>query len=135
VFKFDRKKASLTTTCDPSSTPFVVYGAGEPVSIIPADDTPPVFQYSGINASGTSISFTFDAPVMGHTGFSVVATSGTLLTYASGDPSSTIFFSTSRAFASGETVHLYYDPGTVTDLAGNMLAPITNGSVSNGSVR
>lgn len=106
------------------------------------DTTPPTLSSATIGSSGTQMTLTFGESVTigsgGNSGWTTSLSGGAAtLTYSSGSGTSALVYTISRTIDSGETGTVAYTQPSngIEDAAGNDLATISSGSVTNNSTQ
>lgn len=102
------------------------------------DTTAPTVSTATIDATGTQLTIVFDEVVTGTaTGFGIDIGSALTATYVSGDGTNILVFNLSGTVLDADTPVLTYDAGVgdIEDLAGNSLATIVSGAVTNNSTQ
>lgn len=92
----------------------------------------PALSSATVATNGNSITLAFSEAVTGQGGWTTNL-SGVTLTYSSGDGTDTHVYTTSRTVGSHETGTITYTPGSLVDDAGNALAAIAGGTLTNNS--
>lgn len=99
------------------------------------DSTAPTVLSTTVAANGTTVTVVFSEACTGSGDYGLDLGYGYLV-YSSGSGTNTFVFTTNGVTVlQGATVTSYYDPGNITDLAGNPLAAFSGGTVTNNSTQ
>lgn len=109
-------------------------------ALAPGDITAPLPSSASVATNGVTYTIVFTESVKGFAaganGFAITPSGGVAtLTYVSGTGTNTIVFTISRPLDAAETLTASYTPGTITDLAGNLLAGFSGQPVTNNSTQ
>lgn len=111
---------------------------GTPNPHIPADETAPTVTAAAVNATGTTLTLTLSESMLrsadgAYPGFTLTGTVGGDLALSNPVRTANVLSFTCERAIVGETLTLDYSGGDLADVAGNALADITSGAVTNNS--